>query len=291
MTPPDREAPVNSNPLFHQPEPDSSVLELVRPTQAWVGLTLFCTTRAGGIGSPPYDTLNLGLGAGDDPRVVAVNRARLRSALPAEPFWLRQVHGTAVADADATSPANDPVRSADPPDPPQADAAVTTAPRRVLAVLTADCLPVVLGDIDGKVLGVAHAGWRGLAGGVLETTFAAMQQRLPNARGWRAWIGPGIGATVFQVGDEVRQSFAHAGSDAPGMFVADPAAPGKWLADLAGLAYWRLLRMGVSQIESSRLCTVTDPGHRFFSYRRDGRCGRMATVAWLHGGSAGDPRP
>jgi hypothetical protein len=254
-------------------------------------LTVFCTTRAGGIGLPPYDTLNLGMGAGDDPGVVTVNRARLRRALPAEPFWLRQVHGTTVADADAAMPASRVLGSGDPTDPPQADAAVTTSPRRVLAVLTADCLPVVLGDIDGKVLGAAHAGWRGLAGGVLEATLAAMQQRLPDARGWRAWVGPGIGATAFQVGDDVRQAFAQAGSDVPGLFVADPVTPGKWLADLAGLAHWRLVRMGVSEIEVSRLCTVTDPAHRFFSYRRDGRCGRMATVAWLHGGSAADPNP
>ena len=282
-------------PLSAKPVINSRAMEVVRPTQAWPGLTLFCTTRAGGIGSSPYDTLNLGLGAGDDPGVVEVNRARLRAGLPAEPFWLRQVHGITVADADAAGPAPTPASgvwpSAGPVLAPQADAAVTTTPCRVLAVLTADCLPVVLSDIDGKVLGAAHAGWRGLAGGVLEATFAAMQQRLPNARGWRAWIGPGIGATVFQVGDDVRQAFAREGADVPGMFVADPGAPGKWLADLAGLAHWRLERLGVSQIESSRLCTVTDPANRFFSYRRDGRCGRMATVAWLHGALGSDPLP
>ena len=246
---------------------------------------MFCTTRAGGMGTAPFDTLNLGLGAGDDPRIVRMNRARLRPMLAAEPFWLRQVHGCGVADADmqpSVDPAGDSGADAA-MDPPEADAAVTTTPGRVLAILTADCLPVVISDAQGRVLGAAHAGWRGLAAGVLEATLDAMRRRAPHATGWRAWIGPGIGATAFQVGDDVRQAFAQAGAGEPGMFVADPGKPGKWLADLAGLARWRLSRLGVTQIESSGLCTVRDAGGRFFSYRRDGQTGRMATVAWLDG--------
>lgn len=301
--------------------PDSALpgQSLVRPAHRWPGVELFCTTRTGGCGQAPYDSLNLGLGAGDDPRTVLENRARLRRSLPAEPFWLRQVHGCTVADADATVDADvvcdTPgftsaaggllAERRDPdgiPDVPEADAAVTIRRGRVLAVLTADCLPVVLTDVDGLVLGVAHAGWRGLAGGVLEATLSAMRQRVPQARGWRAWIGPGIGPSAFQVGDDVRRAFAgdgcanaiveidaasvagtgNASSETLAFFRADPGAPGKWLADLAGLARWRLSRMGVADIECSGLCTVTDVQRRFFSYRRDGRTGRLATLAWLH---------
>ena len=268
-----------------KPAIDSPALAIVRPAQPWPGVTLFCTTRAGGVGTPPYDTLNLGLGAGDDAGIVRENRARLRPMLAAEPFWLRQVHGSTVADGDAFSPIPS-VGSSDTnaaTDPPEADAAITARPGRVLAILTADCLAVVIGDAQGRVLGAAHAGWRGLAGGVLEATLTALRQRAPHATAWRAWIGPGIGATAFQVGDDVREAFAQAGSEEPGLFVADPGMPGKWLADLAGLARWRLERLGVTQIESCGLCTVTDTQGRFFSYRRDGRTGRMATLAWLHG--------
>ena len=273
---------------------NSPALAVVRPVQPWPGVTVFCTTRAGGVGVPPYDTLNLGLGAGDDARIVRENRARLRPMLAAEPFWLRQVHGSAVADGDAFSAIPPAVGSSGTNaamEPPEADAAVTARPGRVLAILTADCLPVVIGDTQGRVLGAAHAGWLGLAGGVLDATLAAMRRRAPHATGWRAWIGPGIGATAFQVGDDVREAFAQAGAGEPGMFVVDPAMPGKWLADLAGLARWRLERLGVTQIESSGLCTVTDTQGRFFSYRRDGRTGRMATLAWLHGAGATGSRP
>jgi len=271
--------------MSDKPAIDSPALAVVRPTQPWPGVTVFCTTRAGGIGTPPYDTLNLGLGAGDDARIVRENRARLRPMLADEPLWLGQVHGSTVADGDAFSPGPTGGATGTRPAtvPPEADAAVTTRPGRVLAILTADCLPVVIADARGSVLGAAHAGWRGLAGGVLEATLAAMRSRAPHATAWRAWIGPGIGATAFQVGDDVREAFAQAGAEEPGMFVADPGMPGKWLADLAGLACWRLQHLGVTQIESSGLCTVTDTQGRFFSYRRDGRTGRMATLAWLHG--------
>lgn len=230
----------------------------------------------------PYDTLNLGLGTGDDPDIVLENRARLRRALGCEPFWLRQVHGVDVADADDVGPVVAVAGGMPAQEAAQADAAVTTTRGRVLAILTADCLPVVISDAQGRVLGVAHAGWRGLAAGVLESTLAAMRQRVPDATGWRAWIGPAIGAGAFQVGPDVREAFSRELADEPGLFKDDRDAPGKWRADLAGLARLRLGRLGVTDIQASGLCTVTDPDRRFFSYRRDGRTGRIATLAWLH---------
>ena len=162
-----------------------------------------------------------------------------------------------------------------------ADAAFTSLPGRVLAILTADCLPVVMADDQGTVLGVAHAGWRGLASGVLENTLASMRLRQAHAKGFRAWIGPGIGPTVFQVGEDVRRAFQGHGAELPAAFVPDPSATGKWLADLPALARYRLARAGVEQIETSGACTVTDPLDRFYSYRRDKVTGRMATLAWL----------
>lgn len=255
---------------------------VVRPAQEWSGCSVVCTTRTGGVGVAPYDTLNLGLGAGDDPQAVLENRARLRRALGCEPFWLRQVHGSVVADADDPGLAAVGPGGAQTQHVPEADAAVTLTPGRVLAILTADCLPVVISDTQGRVLGAAHAGWRGLAGGVLESTLAATRLRVPDATGWRAWIGPAIGARAFQVGPDVREAFAREISEDPGLFVEDPDAPGKWRADLAGLARLRLQRLGVTDVQASGLCTVTDGEGRFFSYRRDGRTGRMATLAWLH---------
>ena len=250
-------------------------LNFIRPQTPWSGVQLGCTTRWGGVGQPPYDNFNLGLGAGEDIQTVLHNRARLRALLPSEPCWLTQVHGNAVADADGIA-----FFSEGHP-PPEVDACVTQTPGKVLAILTADCLPVVLADLDGQVLGAAHAGWRGLAAGVLEQTLLAMQSKYPQARGWQAWIGPGIGAKNFQVGEDVRAAFAGHGADQPGLFVRDPADAQKWLADLAGLAVWRLKRMGVEQVENSGLCTVSDQASQFFSYRRDRQTGRMATLAWL----------
>jgi len=246
---------------------DSAGLPVV-PGPGWPGVACFCTTRAGGVGAAPYDTLNLGLKAGDDPATVAENRRRLRAGLPGDPFWLAQVHGSRVLDADADLPGG------------QADAAVTARAGRVLAIMTADCLPVVLSDLDGRVLGAAHAGWRGLAGGVLENTLDELRRRHPRARGWRAWVGPGIGPEAFEVGEDVREAFAPGGPQALAAFAPRPQARGKWLADLPALAELRLRRAGVEQVSLSRLCTVQ---HRelFFSYRRDGRTGRMATLAWL----------
>ncbi|MBB1597247.1 peptidoglycan editing factor PgeF [Achromobacter sp. UMC46] len=236
----------------------------------WAGVNYFCTTRAGGAGVAPHDTLNLGRRAGDDPDTVAENRRRVRAAVPADPLWLRQVHGSDVVDADAP----------DVPDEPAVDASVTSQPGRVLAVMVADCLPVVIADAGGQVLGAAHAGWRGLSGGVLEQTLAAMRAKAPEAAGWRAWVGPGIGPQVFEVGQDVLDAFTQDDPATARYFTPRPGLSGKWLADLAGLADFRLRRAGVQEVSLCGMCTVSE-SERFFSYRRDGETGRMALVAWL----------
>jgi YfiH family protein len=283
--------------------------ELNRPPRAlptvsglsWPGVRYFCTTRQGGVSGPPWETFNLGLHAGDDPDHVMENRRRLRAMLPAEPVWLRQVHGADVFDADASSAgragmqapgvpvsdapeANAQMKSASPvglseSGVPVADAAVTTQRGRVLAIMTADCLPVVIAGADGKSLGVAHAGWRGLAAGVLEATLDALRARAPQGAPWRAWIGPAITQRHFEVGNDVRQAFCSADAQAA-QFFAEKVPGSKWLADLPGLARHRLHRAGVGNIEFSGECTYAE-GERYFSYRRDGQTGRIATVAWL----------
>lgn len=249
-------------------------IPVVRPRQVWAGVQAFCTTRAGGVGQPPYDSLNLGLGAGDLAETVLTNRRILGGLVPAEPAWLKQVHGVRVVDADDIETFASELPA------PEADASVTTCQERVLAVLTADCLSVVVSDCQGTVLGAAHAGWKGLAAGVLEETLSLMKRKQPTANGWRAWIGPGIGAAAFQVGADVREAFAIELASEPGLCVPDPLLGNRWRLDLAGLARLRLNRMGVLEVEQSQYCTVTNP-KQFFSYRRDRETGRMATVAWL----------
>ena len=250
------------------------------------GVASFCTTRQGGVGTGPHASFNLGAKAGDDPAVVAENRRRLRAVLPGEPFWLTQVHGARVLDADTwqhgTWDAADVASQLVPVPAREADAAVTRTPGRVLAVMAADCLPVIMADQDGQVLGAAHAGWRGLAAGVLESTLAVMQARYPDAKGWQAWIGPGIGPAAFEVGDDVRDAFAGLGETALAAFAPRPEHPGKWLANLPALAELRLRRAGVERVLRADLCTVSHP-ELFFSYRRDGVTGRMAACAWLTG--------
>jgi YfiH family protein len=241
----------------------------------WPGVALFTTTREGGVGVAPYDTFNLGVNAGDLPEAVAENRKRLRAELPGEPLWLTQVHGAEVIDAECTAGRK--------PEPARADAAVTSRPDQVLAILTADCLPVAIADLDGRVLGMAHAGWRGLAAGVLENTLAAARGKHGAARGWRAWIGPAIGPRAFEVGADVYDVFTAEDTGAQKCFAPYPGRPGKWLADLPALAERRLRRAGVEQVLQSGLCTHTDAA-RFFSYRRDGATGRIATLAWLTAG-------
>ena len=229
------------------------------------------TTRAGGVSAGPYASLNLGDHVGDDPAAVAQNRALLRAELPGEPLWLKQVHGDGVADAD---------RALGVPD---ADAAMARQPGKVCAVMTADCLPVLLCDRAGTVVAAAHAGWRGLAGGVVEAAVRAMQVAPQELL---AWLGPAIGPTAFEVGEEVRQAFmAHdpqaAKAFTPALSTRDSAlGTQKWLADIFLLARQRLALLGVTQVYGGGLCTYRDAA-RFYSYRRDQATGRMVTLVWL----------
>ncbi len=223
----------------------------------------FMTTRAGGASLGPYASLNLGDHTGDDAAAVAQNRSLLRVFLPDEPCWLKQVHGNAVCRAD------------DPASARVADAAVARQARTVCSVLTADCLPVLLCDGGGGVVAAAHAGWRGLAGGVLEATIKAMNTP---PRELLAWLGAAIGADAFQVGEEVREAFVRDLPACAAAFRADPA-PGKWRADIYRLARLRLARAGVTRVFGGGLCTATDAA-RFYSYRRDGASGRMAACIW-----------
>lgn len=221
------------------------------------------TTRAGGVSQAPWGSLNLGDHVGDDPAHVAANRARLRRQLPAEPGWLRQVHSARVVELGRETDR-------------EADAVLTRQPAQVCAVLTADCLPVLLCDRAGSVAAAAHAGWRGLADGVLEATVAAMQ--VP-PEGILAWMGAAIGAQAFEVGDEVRQAFVAQHAEASVAFVLQPT-PGKWLADIYQLARIRLKHAGVQAIYGGGRCTFNE-ADSFYSYRRDGVTGRMAALIWL----------
>lgn len=238
---------------------------------AWsppAGVRAAFTLRSGGSSAPPWESLNLGMHVGDDPLAVAHNRRRVAQALslPDAPRWLSQVHGTAVHLAGTgTAP---PMTA-----PPTADAAVTRDPGVVLAIMVADCLPVLLASGDGSVLGAAHAGWRGLASGVIERTVEAMDHDPSQIH---AWLGPCIGPRQFEVGDDVRDAFLAAG-DAAGAFEATP--DGRWLCDLPALARGRLARLGMTQVAGGRWCTVADPV-RFYSHRRDRQTGRMAALLW-----------
>ena len=258
----------------------------------------FTTQRHGaGTSRAPFDSFNLGnfRGAdGDDPAAVAHNRALLATGfgLPSWPHWLRQVHGTRVLrfDAPAASPSGpgaqggegrdgsqDRASAVAGCDEPEADAAVTCAPGVVLAILTADCLPVVLAARDGGEVAAAHAGWPGLSAGMLEATLAAMRTP-PDAL--IAWIGPCAGPSRYEVGRNVFEAFVDPDPGAAAAFV--PTRPGHWLADLPALARRRLLAAGLvpAAIHGGELCTISDPD-RFFSHRRDGRSGRIATLAWI----------
>ena len=233
------------------------------------GVSALSTTRNGGVSIGARASLNLGRSVGDDAHAVDENRRRLGRFLPAAPVWLRQTHGSAVATLTAGMPS---VRA------PLADAAVTREPGIVCAVLTADCLPVLFADRRGSAVGIAHAGWRGLCLGVLETTISAMGDLGSHAGELVAWLGPAIGPARFEVGADVRDRFCDGDSDAHIWFAAH--APGKWLADLYGLARMRLSRAGVRNVSGGGFCTHADEA-RFFSYRRDRDTGRMATTVWL----------
>ncbi len=219
------------------------------------------TTRTGGVSQGEFESLNLAAHVGDDPNSVAENRRRFRidCALPSEPVWLRQVHGTQVLRAASAS-----VQA-------EADAIVTRDDGIVCAILTADCLPVVFTTEDGTEVAAAHAGWRGLSAGILEETVAAMQG--PPAR-ILAWFGPAISKSAFEVGAEVREEFLNREEAAADFFSKNDR--GRWQADLCGLAVLRLRNCGVTRVFGVGLCTHAGQ-ERFFSYRRDGGCGRMAT--------------
>jgi YfiH family protein len=229
------------------------------------------TLRAGGgVSTVAYASLNLAQHVGDDPALVRANRAWLRetASLPAEPLWLEQVHGIEVV-VNTGSPVVDAV-------PPRADAAVAFEPGRVCVVMTADCLPVVFADRAGTRIGVAHAGWRGLVGGVLEATVDAL--RAPPAE-LVAWLGPAIGPDSFEVGAEVRDAFIARDAANAGSFTVNAA--GRHQADLYALARQSLARAGVRTVTGGGRCTQRESA-QFFSFRRDGgRTGRMATLAWL----------
>lgn len=223
------------------------------------------TLRNGGVSQAPYDSLNLGVHVGDAPAVVTQNRQRLHAALQlaSEPVWLKQVHGTQVAQLPAL------------PDVIEADAVCSATAGSVCAILTADCLPVLFCDDAGTVVAAAHAGWRGLLAGVLENTVQAMNRP---AQQIQAWLGPAIGPQAFEVGAEVRDAFIARDPQAAEAFIA--GLPGKYFADLYLLARQRLQHRGVSRVYGGGLCTFTD-AERFYSFRRDGVTGRMATLIWL----------
>ena len=221
------------------------------------------TTRLGGGSVVPYDSLNLGSHVGDMPLVVAQNRMLLNTILPSEPVWLEQVHGTTVANADKADCR------------PQADACVARHRMAVCVVMTADCLPVLLCDTEGSVVGAVHAGWKGLAAGVIEATVEAMNVVPQNLM---AWLGPTISQDAFEVGDDVRDAFLQVDLQASKAFVSGDS--GKWFADMYLLARMRLNALGINQICGGDCCTYRDV-QRFFSYRRDGVTGRMGTFVWI----------
>ncbi len=221
------------------------------------------TTRNGGVSAAPYHSLNLGSHVGDAPLAVAHNRQLLSTLLPSEPVWLEQVHGIVVANADTADCR------------PRADACIATRAGTVCAVMTADCLPVLLCDVDGSVVCAVHAGWRGLCNGVLEQAVRSMNVAPQNLL---AWLGPAIGPKAFEVGDDVHLAFSARHSQAAAAFM--PKLPGKWLADVYQLARLRLESLNVKNIYGGGWCTYSD-SQRFYSFRRNGSTGRMGTFIWM----------
>jgi len=240
------------------PHPDWIIPEWPAPAN----VRAFITTLACCVSEGPYASLNLGLRTDDDPSAAAANRDRLCAALPQPPKWLRQVHGANVVEADELTAV------------PEADASVARRPHTVCAVLVADCVPVLLADCAGTTVAIAHAGWRGLAAGVIETTVARMGV---DPRKVLAYLGPGIGPLAFEVGADVRDAFLAGDAQSEAAFT--PHVPGKWLADLFLLAHRRLTRAGVGAAYGGGLCTYSD-AQRFYSYRRERATGRMAAVIW-----------
>jgi YfiH family protein len=247
---------------------DSMISDLSYISPDWpapANVRAFTTTRAGGASLGPYASLNLGDHVGDDPAAVVRNRELLRAALkfPTEPVWLRQVHGTQIIDAVQADAHG------------EADGAWSAQPGVVCAVLTADCLPVFLCDRAGTKVALLHAGWRGLAAGVIEQGVRALAVVPEDLL---VWLGPAIGPQAFEVGMEVKAAFVQNNPAAARAFV--PTGDGRYLADLYALARLRLSALGVHHIYGGGFCTFTDRD-RFFSYRRDGTCGRMASLIWL----------
>ena len=226
-----------------------------------------CTTRHGGASGGIYGTFNVGVAVGDDPALVAENRARLRSLLPGDPVWLKQVHGTRVVNADEVHAIV------------EADACMTRSAGTVLAIQAADCMPVLLAARSGGVIAVAHAGWRGLSSGVIENAVAAMGVAPGEVV---AWLGPAIGGSAYEVGQDVHDAFVghDAGHDPAAAAAFKSHATDKYLVNLYALARQRLARLGVASVHGGGWCTHGD-AERFYSYRRDGVTGRMATLIWL----------
>jgi polyphenol oxidase len=242
------------------------------------GVRALTTLRTGpGESLAPFDRCNLGLRCGDDRAHALANRRRLaiELGLSDTPRWLQQVHGSHVARFDRGETEFSPGLAAGDADEPIADAAVTSSIGVTLAILTADCLPVLLCSRDGRHVGAAHAGWRGLAGGVIEATVAAM---VAPADGLMAWLGPAAGPEHYEIGEEVRQAFLDMDPGADAAFV--PTRENHWRVDLYLLARQRLAAVGVDRVFGGGLCTIADP-LRFFSHRRDQRTGRMASLIWM----------
>ncbi|MCQ6259865.1 peptidoglycan editing factor PgeF [Pseudomonas sp. Q11] len=230
------------------------------PAPAWVKACV--TTRTGGVSLAPFDSLNLGDHVGDEPMAVAENRRRLTDRFAIRPAWLQQVHGITVVEADPAQVAT-------------ADASWTATPGIACTAMTADCLPVLFCNRAGSRVAAAHAGWRGLANGVLEATLDSLAVPADETL---AWLGPAIGPQAFEVGPEVREAFVVQLPEAGKAFAASPN-PGKFLANIYQLARLRLAARGVTAVYGGGLCTVSDP--RFFSYRRNPRTGRFASLIWL----------
>ena len=221
------------------------------------------TTRNGGTSMGPYASMNVGLRVDDDPARVEANRHLLKQFLPAEPKWLNQVHGTRVVDAQTII------------HPVEADASVSTSVGCVSVVMVADCLPILIAERTGSIVAAAHAGWRGLAAGVIENTVRALDTP---PRNLLAYLGPAIGPSAFEVGNEVRDAFVAV--DQAAQIAFQPHKPGKWLADLFLLARQRLAKLGLQNVYGGGRCTYSDP-RRFFSHRRDSVSGRMAALIWI----------
>lgn len=249
--------------------------------QAPANVHAYMTTRTGGVSVGTYgdsagvNGLNPATHVGDDPTHVNANRALIRAQVPSEPLWLNQTHSTIVwqqtaNDYDHTQP------------PPEADAVVLTQAGQVGIIMTADCLPVLFCSDDGKVVGAAHAGWRGLVDGVIENTLIAMREQGAEVANIHVWLGAAIGPAAFEVGQDVLEEFLAKTPQAAGDVRAffKPKSAGKYWADIYGLARARLLAMGVTRVFGGELCTVSDEA-RFYSYRRERVTGRMATLIWF----------